>query len=262
MNDGQPVVSANTPLVSIITIVYNNEKYICDAIESVLSQNYPNIEYLVIDGGSTDQTIELIKQYKDKIDYFVSEPDNGVYDALNKGIAKSNGEIIGILHSDDLFYDSFVISNSINKMTSADAEFCFSNMLIYDERTGKTLRYYDASYFSRWLFRLGWMPPHPTIFMNKSLFNEFGQYSTGYKVAGDFDFLVRMFYGRDIRWTYLNMTSVKMRSGGISNSGVFSKFTIMKEISRSLKSNKVWSVMIFQLGRYFIRLYELLKRPS
>jgi glycosyltransferase involved in cell wall biosynthesis len=252
----------NLPLVSIITIVYNNARYIEDSIQSVLSQNYPRLEYVVIDGGSTDGTLEIIEEFIDQISVFTSEPDKGIYDALNKGIQHASGEVIGILHSGDLFCNVNVVSASIKQMRETDSEFCFSDMVIVSNVSGKIVRYYMSHYFRRWMFRIGWMPPHPTAFIKKSLFDEFGLYSTEYKISGDYDFFVRIFFARKISWTYLNLVTVKMRLGGASNSGISSKKLIFNEINHSLKSNHVWSLSGFQLIRYIIRMMELVMRPK
>ena len=249
------------PLVSIITVVYNNAQYIKDSIQSVLSQNYPLLEYLVIDGGSTDGTVEIIEEYQNQISVFISEPDEGIYDALNKGIQHASGKVVGILHSGDPFCNENVVFASIQKMIDTGSELCFSDLVIVDDFSGKIVRYYTAHYFRHWMLRIGWMPPHPTIFINNSLFDEFGLYSTKYKIVVDFDFFVRIFFRREINWTYLNRVTVKMRAGGSSNSGISSKKLIFDEINRSLKSNQVWSLSIFQLGRYIIRMFELVMRP-
>jgi glycosyltransferase involved in cell wall biosynthesis len=248
--------------VSVITVVFNNVKYIKNAINSVLSQSYNDIEYIVIDGESTDGTIDVIKEYQDKIAVFISETDKGIYDALNKGIAHASGDVVAILHSDDQFCNTCVVSDMMRKMDESNAEFCFSDMVIVDNLSRKVLRYYMASYFRRWMFRIGWMPPHPTCFIKRSLFDEFGMYSTDYKIAGDFDLLVRFFYGRKIRWSYLNQITIKMSAGGASNSGRQSKRLIFNEISRSLKSNGIWSLSIFQLVRYIIRMLEIIIKPK
>jgi len=248
--------------ISIITVVWNNRETIKDSINSVLNQTYADIEYIVVDGSSSDGTVDIVKGYADKISHFISEPDEGIYDALNKGIELASGDVIGILHSDDLFSDRFVVSDMMERMVVENAEIAFSDMVIVDNSMTKVLRYYMASYFSPWMFKIGWMPPHPTCFIKKSLFDEFGMYSLDYKVAGDFDFLVRIFYARDISWTYLDRVTVKMRQGGVSNIGFSSKKIIAKEINQSLRSNNVWSPPIFQLGRYFIRLLELFIRPK
>jgi glycosyltransferase involved in cell wall biosynthesis len=248
--------------VSIITVVKNSSDTINETIESVLAQTYGNIEYIVIDGGSNDGTVNLIKKYQNKITRFINESDNGIYDALNKGIQLATGDVIAILHADDLFYDHFVVSDMVNKMTDSGAELCFSDLIIVDRSGEKILRYYMAHYYKQWLFRIGWLPPHPTCFIKKSLFDEFGPYSTKYEVAGDFDFLVRIFYGREINWTYLNRITVKMRYGGASNSGWRSKKRNAQEISQVLRDNNVFSLPVFQLLRYLIRLLEMFVRPK
>jgi glycosyltransferase involved in cell wall biosynthesis len=247
--------------ITIITVVYNNVKHIREAIQSVISQDYLSIEYIVIDGGSTDGTLAVIHEYRDNISTLISEPDNGIFDALNKGIRKAKGSVIAILHSDDVFFDGSVVSNMLERMSATNAEFCFSDLVIVDKSGSKILRYYMAHYFKRWMFRIGWLPPHPTCFMKRALFDEFGLYSTDYDVAGDFDFLVRIFYARKIRWTYLDGITVKMRYGGASNSGWKSKINNINEISRVLHANNIWTLRIFQILRYIIRLFELFVRP-
>jgi len=249
-------------VISIITVVYNNINNIRAALNSVISQKYPWVQYIVIDGGSTDGTVEAIEEYQNNISLFISEPDKGIYDALNKGVELATGDVIAILHSDDLFYDEYVVSDMMRKISETGSELYFSDMAIVDNKSDKVLRYYMAHYFNRWMFRMGWMPPHPTCFIKKSLFDEFGLYSLDYKIAGDFDFLVRIFYSRDINWGYLNRVTVKMRQGGVSNDGFSSKRVIAREINQSLRDNNVWSLPIFQLGRYVIRLLELLIKPG
>ena len=176
--------------VSIITVVFNNVEGIKNAIKSVLSQDYSNIEYIVIDGNSNDGTKEAINSFGKKIDHFISSPDQGIYDALNKGIEVSSGEIIGILHSDDLFVDKKVVTDMVKKLDESKAELVFSDLVIINPETKKVVRYYMAHYFQPWMLRIGWVPPHPTIFINKVIFKEFGNYSLDYKIASDFDYLV------------------------------------------------------------------------
>jgi len=248
--------------VSIITVVYNNVENIQNAIQSVLRQDYGNIEYIVIDGNSNDGTISAIEEFENQIDCFISSSDKGIYDALNKGIELSTGEIIGILHSDDLFIDTRVVSDMVERMQSKDAEFIFSDLIIVNPQTQKIIRYYMAHYFKPWMLRIGWVPPHPTVFMKKNIYDEFGGYSLDYNIAGDFDYFLKIFYGRKINWTYLNRITVVMGSQGVSNSGLLNKILMAKEIRRALKNNKVWSLSIFQLLRYFIRVFELLIKPK
>jgi len=254
--------SDQQPLVSIITVVFNNSGYIRDTIESVLYQSYPLIEYIVIDGGSIDGTVDVIKEYQNKISVFISETDKGIYDALNKGILHASGDIIAILHSDDTYCNEFVVLDMVSRITTSNSEFCFSDMVIVNRQLNKVLRYYRACYFRPWMFRIGWMPPHPTCFINKALFDEFGLYSTKYKIAGDFDLFLRFFYSRKIKWSYLGQITIKMSNGGISNSGWKSKRLIFNEINLSLKSNGVWSLPVFQLIRYIIRMLEIIIKPK
>ena len=247
--------------VSIITVVWNNKETIKNAMDSVLAQTYKDIEYIV-NKLSRDGTVDEIEKYINKVSIFVSEPDMGIYDALNKGIGLASGDIVTLLHSDDLFCDKFVVSDMVKRMSDTNADISFSDMVITDNSTNKIKRYYMAGYFSPWMFKMGWMPPHPTCFIKKSIFSRFGLYSLDYKVAGDFDFLVRIFYTGNIRWSYLNRVTVKMRQGGVSNSGISSKKIIFKEINQSLRSNNVRALSIFQIGRYLIRLLELLVKPK
>ena len=252
----------NLPKVSIITVVFNNSKHIRGAIESVLSQDYPKIEYIIIDGNSRDGTLEIIEEYGSKISKFISEPDKGIFDALNKGIAISQGDYIGILHSDDLFSDKKVISDIIEHISDSDTELCFSDLVIVDEKSEKIKRYVMAHYFKRWMLRVGLLPPHPTTFFKRTIFDEFGYYAKNYKIAGDFEYFLRIFYGRKIKWSYLKRISVRMRSGGASNSGIKSIKLGMFEINKALRSNNVWSIPFFQVVRYMVRLIELIARPS
>lgn len=247
-------------VVSIITVVFNNVSTIENAILSVLSQDYPEIEYIIIDGGSDDGTQQVVNKYLDNIDLFCSESDCGIYDAINKGIKQSKGDVIGLMHSDDIFFDSHVVSDSVSRMQATNSEFCFSDMIIVNK--GKVMRYYRSSYFHPWLFRIGWMPAHPTSFIKRKVLSEFDYYSLDYKIAGDFDFFVKIFSSRKISWCYLNRITVIMNHGGASNSGLESKRLIASEISQSLRGNQVFSLKVFQLFRYFIRFTEFILKPK
>ena len=247
--------------ISIITVCYNSVDTIKDTIESVLSQDYSEIEYVIIDGGSTDGTLEIINSYIDKISIFVSEYDKGIYDALNKGIRMSSGEFIGIMHSDDRYSYREAVSEMVAKLKLKNAEFAFSDMLIVSNND-KIIRYYMAGFFKPWLLRVGWLPPHPTAIIKRTLFDEFGLYSEKFPLAGDFEFFVRVFSGRKIKWTYLNKVTVLMKTGGASNSGFKSKKATMLEINKALKFNRVFSTPLLQIIRYGIRFIELIYRPS
>lgn len=204
--------------VSIITVVYNGVRHIRTAIESVLSQKYACIEYIVVDGGSTDGTIDIINEYRHKISVFVSEPDDGIYDAMNKGVSRATGDIVGILNSDDLYIDEFVIEKVANQFEGridclfADLVFVKSGDL------NKVVRYYDSSQFNPLRFAYGWMPAHPTFFVRREIYERYGVFRIDLKIAADFDILVRFLYTHKITYYYMNKVLVKMRVGGVSTS--------------------------------------------
>ena len=250
------------PKFSIITVCLNSESTIRESLESLRSQNYELIEYIVIDGASSDKTIDILEEYKNSIDILVSEKDDGLYDALNKGINLSTGDIVGILHSDDIFAHEDVLINIASQMNESKADICFSDMVIEDGKSGKTIRYYTAKYFNSFILKTGWMPAHPSTFIKRSIFKKFGLYSLDYKIASDFDFFLRIFKSRDIKWSYLNELTVKMKTGGASNSGIRSKILIAREIKDALKSNGYKSPALLQILRYLIRLSEYFLKPS
>lgn len=249
------------PKISVITVCLNSEKTIERTVQSLLSQTYTAIEYIVIDGGSKDKTKDILETYKEDIDILISEKDNGLYDALNKGISMSTGDIIGILHSDDIFEHEEVLSKIAKTMSENETDICFSDTLIVDSKNRIT-RFYSSKYFNRYLLRVGWMPSHPATFIKRSVFEKFGNYSLHYSVASDFDFFLRVFKSNDINWKYLDDITVRMATGGSSNQGLKSKIMILREIKQSLKSHGYVSLYIIQLFRYLIRLFEFVIRPS
>ena len=249
--------------ISVITCVLNNSENIKDAIKSFQNQTYKNKEHIIIDGGSTDDTLNIIENYKDRDLSLFSSKDEGIYHAINKGINLSSGYIIGILHSDDFYNNNNVITDVANMYDTMDVDLVYGDLEYVSKKSPhKKIRNWNAGEFKETNLKKGWMPPHPTCFIKRSLFDEFGLYSLNYKIASDFDFLVRIFYGREIKWSYVNQVTVKMKQGGISNSGWQSKKLIMNEIKRSLRSNGIWSLYIFQLIRYLIRLIEVLIKPK
>ncbi|MBT5491904.1 glycosyltransferase [bacterium] len=205
--------------ISIITVVWNNKETIQDAVNSVLNQTYKNIEYIIIDGASTDGTIEIIQSYGDKISKFISEPDGGLYDAMNKGIELSNGDIVGMLNSDDFYIDEFVIENVIKEFEAKDVDSVYADLVYVNPgNLDKVVRFYDSSYFSPENFAYGWMPAHPTFFVKKEIYERYGVFRTDLKIGADFDILVRFLYIYNISFSYMREVLVKMRTGGVSTS--------------------------------------------
>lgn len=205
--------------ISIITIVYNRKNFISDCIRSVTSQSYENIEYLVIDGGSTDGTLEEIEKFREKIDFFISEKDEGIFDALNKGVKNAKGDVIGILNSDDVFYDE----NSIEKVAEAfkrsSADLVYAKGLFVDQdNINKVRRTYASKPFQKKFLHFGWIPLHTTIFVKKELFDKYGGYNPGFAIASDYEISLRWFQNDDIKKQFLNEWLVRMRLGGLSTS--------------------------------------------
>lgn len=205
--------------VSIITSCFNREKTIRDSIESVLSQDYPNIEYIVIDGASTDKSVEIINEYKDKITTFISEPDNGMYEAINKGIQHATGDIIGLLHSDDVLYASDTISHIVKRFKETGSELVYGDGVFVNQNDlNKVIRRWISGKYSKKKIKRGWLPLHPTVYIQKSCFDKTGYYDESFKIASDSDFLVRILYKNNFRISYINEYIVRMRMGGASTS--------------------------------------------
>lgn len=207
--------------VSIITITYNSGKSIADAINSVISQTYPNIEYIVVDGKSKDNTVEVVRSFGDKITKFVSEPDKGIYDALNKGIAMATGDVIGFMHSDDLFANEHIIRHVVDKFTANDTDSLYGDLqYVYKDDTNKVLRYWKSGNFSLRQLKLGWMPPHPTLYIKRWVYEKYGGFNINMGIAADYDTMLRFLGKHKISTQYLPEVMVKMRVGGASNRSI------------------------------------------
>ena len=179
-------------LVSIITVCLNNQKFIPFAIESVLNQTYADIEYIVIDGGSTDRTIEIVKSYGDKISRFISEPDFGIYDAMNKGIRLARGSIIGLLNSDDIFIDDHVVSTVVEKFRQSSCDVLYGDLYyVNQDDTNKIIRIWKTGEYVPGSFKRGWHPPHPTFYVSKRIYDRYGYFDLEFKLASDFELMLR-----------------------------------------------------------------------
>jgi glycosyltransferase involved in cell wall biosynthesis len=204
--------------VSIITVVYNGASYVETAITSVLSQRYSCIEYILIDGGSTDGTVNIVNRYKDSISTIISEPDKGLYDAMNKGISLATGDIIGILNSDDFYVNELVVEKVVKEFEK-EIDCLFADLVyVRSENLDKIVRYYDSSQFTPLKFAFGWMPAHPTFFVKKEIYDKYGVFRIDLKIGADFDILVRFLYTYKISYSYMQEVLVKMRVGGVSTS--------------------------------------------
>lgn len=203
--------------VSIITSCFNREATIRDAIESVISQNYPDIEYIVIDGASNDKSIEIIKQYQQHIAKFISEKDKGMYEAINKGIKQATGDIIGLVHSDDFLYSKDTITHIVQQFERTGADLIYGNGLFVDfYNTNKIIRNWKSGVYSKKKIRYGWLPLHPTVYIKKDCFQQLGLYDESFKIAADSDLLIRYLYESNLKISYLDEYIIKMRMGGLS----------------------------------------------
>ncbi len=226
--------------ISIITSVYNNKETIAEAIESVLSQTYDNIEYIVVDGASTDGTLDVIEKYVKKIDTLVSEPDNGIYDGLNKGVALATGDVVGFLHSDDLFEDAHVVEKIADAFKKMHVDSIYGDLTyVRKEDTGNIVRFWKSGVFTPGKLKRGWMPPHPTFYVKREVYEKYGAFDTGFKIAADYDTVLR-FLGREkISTHYIPEVLVKMRVGGASNKNLKNLVQKSREDLRAMKNNGV-----------------------
>lgn len=203
--------------ISIITACYNREATIAQAIGSVLAQTHPDIEYIVVDGASRDRSLQIIKHYKDRISRIISEPDHGMYEAINKGIQAATGEVIGLLHSDDILFDTHVLSDLAACFERTKADIVYGNGLFVDaHQTDRVVRNWVSGSFHPWKVRCGWLPLHPTVYIRREVMEKVGAYDEHYKIAADTDYLLRCLYEMHLRVVYLDRYVVRMRMGGLS----------------------------------------------
>jgi glycosyltransferase len=226
---------------SIITVCYNASKTIRTTIESILSQQNEEVEYIIIDGESKDGTIEIIRSFQNQIAYFSSEPDNGIYDAMNKGISKASGDFIGILNSDDFFAHSGVLKTvSQAFFQNPDIDGVYGDLVYVDQQNpNKVKRYWKAGYFNPKNFYWGWMPPHPTVFLRREVYQSVGSFNLKLRSAADYEFLLRacLKFGKKLH--YIPEILVSMRMGGKSNASLNNRFQANVEDRLAWKVNSL-----------------------
>ncbi len=243
--------------VSVITVCYNATDTIESTITSVLNQSYSNIQYIIIDGNSTDDTMDIVNKYANKISKIVSESDKGLYDAINKGIALADGEVIGILNADDVFFDNSTIAKI---MTHFEYDTNLKSVIgdIAFIKNNKILRYYSSKYWSTLSFRFGIMPPHPSFYCRRDLFIKYGNYRTDFKIAADFELLLRFILIKKVNYKYINNIIVLMKPGGLSTKNLFSQVIITNELLNACKLNGFYTNRILISFRFFFKAFQFI----
>lgn len=245
--------------ISIITTTYNSKDTIASTIESVMNQNYPDIDYWIIDGGSTDGTLDIVNDYQQQYPYrinCISEPDKGMYDAMNKGINHCSGDVVGILNSDDFFTSDDIISKIAEAFTE-DIDAVYGDIhFIRKENPHKCTRYYSSKIWRPGMLRFGFMPAHPTFYVRRSIYMAHGLYSLDYRIASDYDMMVRLFYANRIKAKYLPYDFVTMRQGGLSTQGAKSRLILNKEDIKACRRYGMKTNYAFISCKYFKKIFE------
>jgi len=228
--------------ITIITVTYNSARTLTRAIRSVERQNYPDVEYIIVDGESADTTLNIIKEHVAQYSNirYISEPDNGIYDAINKGIEIATGDIIGILNSDDELVNCHILTDIVQRMTEDDADILYGDLVYckYDaieHNPPRVIRYWKSNPFNEKDLRKGWMPPHPTLYCRKEVFHKVGKYRTDFRISADYEFTLRAFSQPEFQKIYMPEVIVKMETGGISNRDMRSIWLKMKEDQRVIQ---------------------------
>ncbi|MDQ7987528.1 glycosyltransferase family 2 protein [Pseudomonas sp. G34] len=250
--------------ISLITVSYNSAATIRDTIESVLQQTYADIEYIIVDGASTDNTMAIVSEYESRIAKVVSEPDKGLYDAMNKGVAMASGDVIGILNSDDFFESDSVLEAVADAFIRApEAQLAFGDIVFVDcDDLNTVTRFYGAAHFRPWKLRFGWMPPHPGTYIRRQAYAQAGDYSIRYKISADYDMFVRMLLVKKMAYTRIDRVLVRMRAGGVSTAGLRSSLRLNSEIVQACRRNGIYTNIFMVLTKLPFKFLEYIKRPQ
>ena len=249
--------------ISIITVVRNAVATIRDTIRSVASQNYEDIEHIIIDGASTDGTLDIIGKYHDRLARVISEPDRGIYDAMNKGFQVATGDFLGLLNSDDIYADESVVSRVASVVKEHSVEAVYGDLVyVSPNNLKRILRHYDSSCFNSDMIARGYMPAHPTLFLSNHIFKKYGYFKIDYAIAADFEFVARIFGKGDVPYYYLPEVMIKMRQGGVSTKNWRSNWILNKEILRACKENDIDTNIFKVLSKYPKKIIGLVTKGN
>ncbi len=248
--------------ISIITVSYNNEQTIADTIESVLQQDYDNVEHIIVDGASSDNTMQIVRQYQNRLGQVLSEPDDGIYAAMNKGIDMARGEIIGFINADDILAYPGVLSRVAQTLTPADIDACYADLVyVPPDNMDKIVRYWRSSPFNGEMFSTGWSPPHPTFYVKKQIYRQYGYFDLDFRMGNDIELMMRFLERYRIQSIYVPEVWVKMRLGGVSNQSIRNIITQNLEIYRGARKNRVpFFVPEFIIGKIKDRILQYIER--
>ena len=247
--------------ISIITVAYNAAHTIVDTLESVVAQTHPDVEHIVVDGASTDGTLEIVKSHGQHVTRMISEPDQGIYDAMNKGLGLATGDVIGFLNADDVYADDGVLArvSAIMEREKLDALFGDAEF-VSPGRPDQPLRRYRSERFRPERIAWGWMPAHPALFLKRNVYERFGKFRTDYRIAGDFELVARMFHGGTLTYRHMPEVLVRMRTGGISTGGWRNTLLLNQEVLRACRENGIATSLPKILSKYPAKLLEFLHR--
>jgi len=249
--------------ISIITVSFNSVETIRDTIKSIISQDYENIEYILIDAGSTDGTLDIIKEYEGYINYFSSEEDDGIYDGMNKGISVASGEVVGILNSDDFYPNSYIVSNVARTFEKRNCDAVYGDLVyvkFYD--TDKIVRYWQSGNYSVKKIKNGWMLPHPTFFVKREMYEKYGYYNTELKSAADYEMILKLLYKQNINVFYIPMILVKMRMGGKSNASIMNRIRANKEDGLAWTENQLNKPLFVRIKKPLQKIKQFFLKPK
>jgi glycosyltransferase involved in cell wall biosynthesis len=247
------------PLISVITVCYNSSLTIDRAVVSVLTQDWPSVEHIVIDGGSTDGTVAILERHRACLAAMVSEPDKGIYDAMNKGLDCATGDIVCFLNSDDYYASPKVLSRVAVRMRDEGLDALMGDVaLFHPSKPGRVVRRYRSGRFSPKKLAWGWMPAHPALFLRREVIQRVGRFKTNYRIAGDFDFIIRTFHGQKMHYCHLSEVLVHMQSGGASTAGLRAKIRLNREVLRACRENGLRTNMFKILSKYPMKVWEMI----